>query len=222
MRRVGVIFSFSVCDFHSSPLKKDGRQRGTVLPGIFVLSVTTGGSRPWPPTGLNKADSAHSSLPIPLADRQLGGVSVSPPSLPWQCPSGAQRGLAASGQQQNDQADEPGGGEPLQQCHAVFGDYHLGQVVGDEGNLVSHAHEDEGADQDVERRVSRNQHQDSLGVCRQPDVILADEQLGETKTRLQCSALKLLSSWATFRRPSRTSRKIRRFWRLSAHFISCF
>lgn len=218
MQRVAVIF-FSVCDFHSSPLKKKWPIERHCSPSHLCV-VTTRGSRPWLPTGFNKADLARSSLPIPLPDRQLGGVSVSPLSLHWWCPSGAQRGLAASGQQQNDQADEPGGGEPLQQRHAVFGDDHLGQVVGDEGNLVSHAHEDEGADQDVERWVSRNQHQDSLGVRRQPDVILADEQLGETKTRLQCSAFccptGLLSG------SCRTSHKNRRFWRLSAHFISRF
>lgn len=39
------LYFFSVCDFHSSPLKKDGRQRGTVLPHIFVLSPLGGAAR---------------------------------------------------------------------------------------------------------------------------------------------------------------------------------
>lgn len=212
--RWGLLFFFSVCDFHSSPLKKDGRQRGTVLPRIFVLSPLGGAARG------SQLVLTKQTWRAPRFQSQLGGVSVSPLSLLWWCPSGSQRGLAASGQQQNDQADEPGGGEPLQQRHAVFGDDHLGQVVGDEGNLVSHAHEDEGADQDVERRVSWNQHQDSLGVRRQPDVILADEQLGETKMRLQCSALCCPTGLPSG--SCRMSHKNRRFWRLSAHFISCF
>lgn len=144
----GLYFFFSVRLPQQSFKKRWPTERHCSPSHLCV--VTTRGSRPWLPTGLNKADLASSSLPIPLPDRQLGGVSVSPLSLPWWFPSGAQRGLAASGQQQNDQADEPGGGEPLEQCHAVFGDDHLGQVVGDEGNLVSHTHEDEGADQDVE------------------------------------------------------------------------
>ena len=96
-------------------------------------------------------------------------------------PSGARSGLAAPpGEQQHNQTEEPHGPQPLQQGRAVFGDDHLGQVVGDEGNLVSHTDKDEGADHDVEWRVPWNQDQDPLGVCRQPDVILAYEQLGET------------------------------------------
>lgn len=42
---------------------------------------------------------------------------------------------------------------------------------------MCHAHEDEGADDDVERGVAGNQNQDALGVGCQPDVILADEEL---------------------------------------------
>ena len=88
--------------------------------------------------------------------------------------------MAAPGQQQDSQSEDPHGPQPLQQGHAVFGDDHLGQVVGDEGNLMSHANEDEGADQDVQRRVSGDQDQNALGVGGQPDVVLAYEQLGET------------------------------------------
>lgn len=57
--------------------------------------------------------------------------------------------LAVLGQQQYNQSEEPDGPQPLQQGHAVFGDDHLGQVVGDDGNLVSHTDKDEGADHDV-------------------------------------------------------------------------
>lgn len=42
---------------------------------------------------------------------------------------------------------------------------------------MGHADEDEGADDDIERGVPRDQDQDALGVRRQPDVVLADEQL---------------------------------------------
>lgn len=44
---------------------------------------------------------------------------------------------------------------------------------------MGHAHKDEGADDDVEQGVAWDQHQDALGVRRQPDVVLADEQLGD-------------------------------------------
>lgn len=94
---------------------------------------------------------------------------------------GAGCGLPPPGQEQRHQAEDPHGGQPLQQGHAVFGDDHLGQVVGDEGNLMGHAHKDKSADQDVEGRDSWDQDQNSLGVGRQPDVVLAYEQLGETE-----------------------------------------
>lgn len=67
---------------------------------------------------------------------------------------GAGCGLTPPAQQQGGQAEKAHGGQSLQQGHAVFGDDHLGQVVGDEGNLVSHAHKNKSADQDVERGVS--------------------------------------------------------------------
>lgn len=106
-------------------------------------------------------------------------VCCAPPTMK-RCQSGAGCGLAAFGQQQYNQTEEPHGPQSLQQGHAVFGDDHLGQVIGDEGDLMSYTNKDEGADHDVKRRVSWDQDQNSLGVCRQPDVILAYEQLGET------------------------------------------
>lgn len=48
---------------------------------------------------------------------------------------------------------------------------------------MGHAHEDEGAEQQVERGAAGDQDQDALGVGSQPDVILADEQLVETARR---------------------------------------
>lgn len=96
------------------------------------------------------------------------------PPIKW-FPSGA-----VSGQQQCNQTEDPHGPQSLQQGHVVFGDDHLSQVIGDDGNLMSHTYKDEGADHDVKRRVSWDQDQNSLGVCCQPDVVLAYEQLGET------------------------------------------
>lgn len=101
-------------------------------------------------------------------------------------PLGAGRGLPPPGQEQRGQAEKAHGGQPLEQRHAVFGDDHLGQVVGDEGNLVSHAHENKSADQDVKRRVSWDQDQNPPGVGRQPDVVLTYEQLGETERLRSC------------------------------------
>lgn len=46
---------------------------------------------------------------------------------------------------------------------------------------MSHAHENESADQDVQGRVSWDQDQNPLGVSCQPDVVLTYKQLGETK-----------------------------------------
>lgn len=47
---------------------------------------------------------------------------------------------------------------------------------------MSDTNKDEGADHDVKRRVPWYQDQNSLGVCSQPDVVLANEQLGETNS----------------------------------------
>lgn len=61
------------------------------------------------------------------------------------------------------------------------------------------AHEDERADQDVERRAAGDQDQDALGVRRQPDVILADEQLGETKEFSQVGGrFRTALSWESY------------------------
>lgn len=96
--------------------------------------------------------------------------------------SGPGRGLAAPGEQQYNHTEESHGPESLQQSHAVLGDDHLGKIIGDEGNLVSYTHKDEGADHDVKWRVPGDQDQNSLGVRSQPDVVLANEQLGETNS----------------------------------------
>lgn len=85
--------------------------------------------------------------------------------------------LAAPGQQQYNQTEESHGRQSLQQGNALLGDDHLGQVIGDEGNLMSYTNKDEGADHDVKRWVPWYQDQNSLGVCSQPDVVLANEQL---------------------------------------------
>lgn len=67
--------------------------------------------------------------------------------------------------------------QSLEQSSTVFRNGHLGQVVGDLRDLVSDAHKDEGADDDVKGGDSRYKDQDALGVSCQPDVVLTDEEL---------------------------------------------
>lgn len=47
---------------------------------------------------------------------------------------------------------------------------------------MCHTDKYKSADNDVEHRVPRYEHQDTLGVRSQPYVILADKQLGEKDT----------------------------------------
>lgn len=69
--------------------------------------------------------------------------------------------------EQQQSAQEGGQGQhPLEQRPVLLGDHHLRQVIGDQRNLVRHAHEDEGADDDVERGVAGHKDQDALGVGR--------------------------------------------------------
>lgn len=84
------------------------------------------------------------------------------------------------GEQQHDGQEGGEGQQAPEQWAVLLGDGHLRQVVGDLRDLVRHAHEDESADDDVERGVAGHQHQDALGVGCQPDVVLADEQLEDT------------------------------------------
>lgn len=53
------------------------------------------------------------------------------------------------------------------------------EVSSDLRDLMRHAHEDESADGDVERRVPGDEYQDAPCVRRQPYVVLTDEQLGQ-------------------------------------------
>ena len=59
----------------------------------------------------------------------------------------------------------------------VFGHGVLGERAGEPADLVRDADKDEGCDDDVEDRVTGQQHQDTVRVSRQPDVVLGYEQL---------------------------------------------
>ena len=52
---------------------------------------------------------------------------------------------------------------------------------------MCHTNEDERADDDVECRVSRDEDQDAPCVCCQPDLVLADEQLGQKTLTVRCA-----------------------------------
>lgn len=95
------------------------------------------------------------------------------------------------GQPEHEQQEGGQSQEPAEQGAALLGNGQLCQLIGDLRDLVGHAHEDEGADDDVEHGAARDEHQDALGVRRQPDVVLADEQLkGDGRrsfVRFRCS-----------------------------------
>lgn len=88
-------------------------------------------------------------------------------------------GPAAVRQHEDESHKESSCQQSLQQSATVFRNGHLGQVIGDLWDLVSDAHKDEGADDDVEGGDSGNKDQDALGVSCQPDVVLTDEELQE-------------------------------------------
>ena len=48
-------------------------------------------------------------------------------------------------------------------------------------DLVRRADEDEGGEDGVEDRVAGQEDEDSVRVCRQPDVVLGDEQLQDAR-----------------------------------------
>lgn len=123
--------------------------RETVLPQVPVLSHNTTESRLPVATGRQKhqACSWLGSV-LHFQPHQGRDESVAPPRIK-RCPSGAVCGLAAPGQQQYKDTEESCSPQSLQQGHAVFGDDHLGQFIGDEGDLMSHTNKDEGADHDV-------------------------------------------------------------------------
>lgn len=86
---------------------------------------------------------------------------------------------AAVRQHEDESHEESSRQKSLEQTATVFRNGHLGQVIGDQWNLVSDTHEDEGADDDVKGGDSGYKDQDALGVSRQPDVVLTDEELQE-------------------------------------------
>lgn len=46
---------------------------------------------------------------------------------------------------------------------------------------MCHTHKYKSADDNVKHRIARNEYQDPLCVCCQPDVVLANEKLEEKK-----------------------------------------
>lgn len=67
--------------------------------------------------------------------------------------------------------------QPLPQGGTVLRNEDLSEVIGDLRDLVRHTDEDESADRDVQHWAPGDEDQNPPRVRRQPDVILANEQL---------------------------------------------
>lgn len=156
-------------------LLKCGQRTDFVLPRVTAANIVS-------PVAKTQGCLLTSICTSLQSQQGLSGSPAPPPDPLRRCPSGARCGLASPGHQQYNETENPHGPQSLQQSHAVFGDDHLGQVVGDEGNLMSHTNKDEGANQNVEGGVSWDEDQNPLGVSCKPYVVLANEKLWDTKS----------------------------------------
>lgn len=58
---------------------------------------------------------------------------------------------------------------------------------------MCHTHKYKSADDNVKHRIARNEYQDPLCVCCQPDVVLANEKLEEKKKCLKAFTINIFA-----------------------------
>ena len=66
---------------------------------------------------------------------------------------------------------------PPQHCFNVFGDESVGQHSRHLLNLVADTNKHERCEEDVEKRLTWNEHQNSFGVMCEPNMVLSYKQL---------------------------------------------